>query len=146
MQTVRRDQRSRRHAIATLAGLTAVAYAWWATSVRPFTSMAYLAVGVPVLVALARASFRPVREPPQTVRASPERDRRLIRRAAAFAWATVACAAVVLESLALALGGSSRSVPSLSTVVDQALAWHLTRALLFLVWAGVGALLAWGRR
>ena len=48
-------------------------------------------------------------------------------------------AAAALEGIALGLGGRSRAFPSLSTVVDQALVWHLTRWLLFVLWLAVAA-------
>ena len=43
-----------------------------------------------------------------------------------------------LEAVGLALGGRSADVPTLSTVVDHALGWHLTRLLLFVGWLLIG--------
>jgi hypothetical protein len=45
---------------------------------------------------------------------------------------------VGLEIVALARGGRSATVPTLSTVVDHALAWHLARLLLFAGWLLIG--------
>jgi hypothetical protein len=48
--------------------------------------------------------------------------------------------AVALESLALALGGRSAAVPTLSTVVDRALVWHLARFGLLCLWLAAACL------
>jgi hypothetical protein len=46
--------------------------------------------------------------------------------------------AFALEVAGLALGGRSSAVPTLSTVVDHALAWHAVRFVLFLAWLALG--------
>ena len=105
-------------------------YAWWATGVRPFTSAAYLAVAVPV-VAVAVARWWPGRRPPPPASPGPG-----VRGAGP--WLALALAALGLELAGLALGGRSSRVPTLSTVVDHALAWHGTRLVVFGVWAALG--------
>ncbi len=121
-----------RAAIA-LAAAASAAYAWWATGTQPFTLAADLAVLAPVLVVLTMALW-PGRAQPE----SPGDGGAPLERT--WIWVLLAAAAVGLEATALALGGKSRSVPSLSTVVDQALAWHATRWVLFLAWLAVAAL------
>jgi hypothetical protein len=49
----------------------------------------------------------------------------------ALPWLLVALAAAGLEGLGLALGGRSKTVPTLSTMIDHALAWHALRLILF---------------
>ncbi|MGO9558560.1 MAG: hypothetical protein ACLPQS_17150 [Acidimicrobiales bacterium] len=116
------------YALAGLAALAGAAYAWWATGTRSFSGAADIAVGIPVaLVALA---------------ALPNRDRQAGRRLSlrlAAPWILLALGAVALESIALGLGGRSRAVPSLSTVIDQALAWHVGRFALFALWLAAAA-------
>jgi hypothetical protein len=45
-----------------------------------------------------------------------------------------------LEGLGLALGGRSKTVPTLSTVIDHALAWHALRLILFCGWLLIGSM------
>jgi hypothetical protein len=126
-------------AVAGAAG--AAVCAWWATGTRPFTLSAYLAVGVPVVLvgagALGQSASSPVPTDPPTLGGglwdtSP--------------WIVILALAVGLECAALALGGQSTDVPTLSTVVDHALGRHALRFLLFCGWLAVGfAPLVWGR-
>ncbi|MCQ4118126.1 hypothetical protein [Rhodococcus tibetensis] len=53
-------------------------------------------------------------------------------------WLILLVLAVGLEGVGLALGGRSTSVPTLSTVIDYALAWHPVRFVLFCGWLAVG--------
>jgi hypothetical protein len=118
----------------------AMAYAWRATGIAPFSVLSYLLVAAPVTALLTSyASLGAL---------SPHRDdiERYYRGRAADAslksvspWIALLGAAAALEAVALALGGRSRSVPSLSTTVDHLLVTHLGRWLLFLAWLGVGA-------
>lgn len=140
----------------------AAVYGWWATGVPPFTVRAYLAVGVPAGLLLAvgimdslsgsRGAPCPTREPtrdPTRGHAhgpdqgpapepgpAPGRDRLQLRRT--FPWVVLVLVAVGLEATGLALGGRSEAVPTLSTVVDHALAWHVVRFVLFCGWIAVG--------
>jgi hypothetical protein len=42
-----------------------------------------------------------------------------------------------IEAAGLALGGKSAQVPTISTVVDHAIAWHFVRFVLFAGWLAV---------
>jgi hypothetical protein len=121
-----------------------VAYSWWASGLRPFTATAYVAVGLPVVaVALgavvgarrARRSSGSVRW--RTDHLGPSRWQWRV----VLPWIVIAGAGLGLEAAGLALGGRSARVPTLSTVVDHALRWHGTRAVLFAAWLACGAAL-----
>jgi hypothetical protein len=103
------------------------AYAWWATGIRPFSRPADVAVAIPAALLLLAAWRAPAPRP------GPR------RLSGALPWIALALVAVGLEAAGLALGGRSRAVPTLSTVADQALTWHVTRWLVFALWLGVGA-------
>jgi hypothetical protein len=108
-----------------------VAYGYWATGRAPFGAAAYLAVGIPIALAaaavlLGRGSSTPRETPP------------LVTVHSAWPWLSIAGLMVGLEAAGLALGGRSAAVPTLSTVVDHALAWHLVRLLLFVGWLLIG--------
>jgi len=125
--------------LAVAGGAVASAYAWWATGTQPFTLTAYVAVGVPVVLAGAVALGRPVS---RVTSPPPTPDGGLW---SAAPWIVILALAVVLECTALALGGRSSEVPTLSTVVDHALGRHALRFLLFCGWLAVGfAPVAWG--
>jgi hypothetical protein len=118
----------------TVAALAA--YAWWATGVTPFTGGAYVAVGVPVVTVAVAAALdrRPVGTDPV-----PTRSRHAGGFRAALPWVLLGAVALVLELVALSLGGRSHDVPTLSTVVDHALGRHPQRFVLFCVWLAVAA-------
>ena len=114
------------------ATAVAAVYAWWATGTRPFTLSAYVAVGLPVVLVGVTAvgpkgsgASRPPRHHPKG-------------RWGASPWFVLLALAVGLECAALALGGRSTDVPTLSTVVDHALGSHAARFLLFSLWLAVG--------
>ncbi len=111
-----------------VAGVSA--YAWWATGVAPFTTGAYLAVALPVAGLVVAALVLPA--PPRWRRPA---DRPWYR---ALPWIGLLAVAVAIETAGLALGGRSTGVPTLSTVVDHALAWHAVRFVLFLAWLALG--------
>ncbi len=128
---------------STVAAAAAL-YSWWATGVAPFTVRAYVAVGIPSVLLLAvgmmdffcgpREGQDPGRRPGAEPASTP--DRLQLRRT--FPWLLLVLAAVGLEAAGLALGGRSSTVPTLSTVVDHALAWHVVRFVLFCSWVAVG--------
>lgn len=105
------------------------AYAFWATGLRPFTAPAYLAVGIPVLVLACGAVVDDRRVPP-----TPRVTLRSV-----WMWLALLTVALGLEVVALALGGRSASVPTLSTVIDYALTRHVVRFVLFCGWLALGA-------
>jgi hypothetical protein len=121
--------------VVGLALVALVAYAWWGTGTRPFTLVADLAVGIPVVLVAVMAF--PDRE--SVPDAPPTALRRILP------WLLLGGAAVTLEAIALALGGRSRAFPTLSTVIDQALAWHAARSGLFVIWM-LAAAWPFGRR
>lgn len=116
--------------------MAAAAYAWWATGVAPFTTTAYVAVGIPVAVVALTASLDPRRDDAMTAPRSPATG----TFSAAVPWAVLGGVALVLELVALSLGGRSHTVPTLSTVVDHALSRHPMRFVLFSAWLAVAAL------
>ena len=133
-----------------------VAYAWWATGVQPFTVGAYVAVGIPIVIVTVLAlapgrSWSPWPGPQEPATApshgtsagdapapgfTPPDSRSGLGEA--VPWIIILVAAVGLEGVALALGGRSAIVPTLSTVVDRGLRWHPVRLLLFCGWLSIG--------
>jgi len=120
--------------------LVAVTYAWWATGIAPFTALSYVLVAVPVTALVASYAAMGA--------LSPHRGdighhyRRCAGDASlknVAAWLAVLVGAAALETAGLALGGRSRSVPTLSTTVDHLLVTHVGRWLLFVAWLWVGA-------
>jgi hypothetical protein len=117
-------------AVGVSAGL--VAFSWWATELHPFTATAYLVIGA-TIAAIALAAFAVDR---------PRQDSHLegapLGAHAVTPWIALAVAAVVLEAAGLELGGRSRTVPTLSTVIDHALVTHVARFALFVGWLAIG--------
>jgi hypothetical protein len=116
------------------------AYAWWVAGLRPFTAVAYLAIALPsallaVALVLPRTGRRTARGTRRHQSPSPL-GRQLLPIT------TVLLLGLGLEIAGLALGGRSSLVPTLSTFVDHALRWQLTRFLLVLAWLAAGVLLA----
>lgn len=113
------------------AGILGVAYAWWAAGTRPFGASSYLAVGLAALAGLVVmiGGPRPAEFEPRPL----------------WPWLVVLLSGLALEVVDLALGGRDSTWPTLSTVVDQALRWHLVRAVLFFGWLLLGWWLS-GRR
>jgi len=116
--------------------ICAVAYACWATGLRPFTLSSYVAVGIPVAVvgSIVAIAGRGRAGGPR----SPGTEAVGLRAVAP--WLLVALIAAGLEGLGLALGGRSSVVPTLSTVTDHALARHPLRLVLFCGWLLVGSI------
>jgi len=117
--------------------LAIAAYTWWATGLHPFTAGSYVAVGLPVvallLVVLVFRPDRSDRNGPSGDARSPE-----ICLRTAYPWILLFVIAIGLEVCGLALGGRSTTVPTLSTVVDHAMAWHVVRFVLFYGWLAFG--------
>jgi hypothetical protein len=113
-------------------------YALWLSGLRTFTEAAYIAIAVPVVAILPLVvSPHPThRGPTCDVSASDEgRDQALSR---VLPWLGLLAVALVLEGCGLALGGRSQSVPTVSDVVDHALAPHIVRFFAILLWAVAG--------
>jgi hypothetical protein len=122
--------------VGTASVLATAVFAWWATGVPPFTLGAYVAVGIPVGLVGAMAFGR---RPAATGGIAPRGGDGAGLRGA-YPWLILAVASVGLECTALALGGRSTTVPTLSTVVDHALGWHGIRFLLFCGWLAIGCI------
>ena len=116
-----------------VAGAAAAATAaWWVTGLSPFTITAYVAVGLPVAALVAVVVGHSFGLGHSTVKPWPATLRSV------FPWLALLALGLGLEALGLALGGRSASVPTLSTVVDHALAWHGLRFVLFCGWLATG--------
>ena len=122
-------------ALPVVVGAAAAALAgWWVTGLRPFTITDYVAVGlsvaglVAVVVVRSRGLGHSIEWPGQAT----------FSLRSAFPWVVLVALGVGLEGVGLALGGRSARVPTLSTVVDHALAWHGLRFVLFCAWLAVG--------
>ena len=117
-----------------------VAYSWWATGTRPFTLAATVRGGGSGRVRRGADPAPSVVTGPAGVdgRArwgwGPEPRWPAPRRP----WIVILVLSVSLEAAALALGGRSSGVPTLSTVVDHALGRHPVRLLLFCGWLAAG--------
>ena len=111
-------------------------YAWWATGVPPFTLRAYIAVGLPALLLILAALIGPASGGVEMISATSHGGAH--RAPKVFPWIILLVLAVALESLGLALGGRSQTVPTLSTVIDHALSRHFVRLILFCLWLAAG--------
>lgn len=130
----------RRRLWGALLSCAVIAYAWCATGVHAFSASAYVAVAVPSLVALVSYGVLGGFSTRRTDLARYYRTRARDSSWSSVApWATIALLAVILESIGLALGGRSSTVPTLSTTLDHLLVDHWGRALLFIAWILVGA-------
>jgi hypothetical protein len=121
------------------AALLIAAYAWFATGLAPFRALAYVVVGLPILVVgglyVIEGSFAKGR----SVVSHDDRERALTESLSRVTpWLLVILGAVILETVGLLLGGRSSRVPTLSTMVDHLLGTHGLRCVLFLLWLAVG--------
>lgn len=114
-------------ALLGAALLAAGAYSWWASGTAPFNWSSTLAVAVPVILVGLASLTRPA-----TGESRPQAEAR--PTSGWLPWLVLALLVVGLEAAGLALGGVSRPVPTLSTVVDQLLRWQVVRFLLFGSW------------
>lgn len=124
-----------------LGAVVAIAYAWWAAGVAPFSALAYGLVAAPCLVAVAAFAGEGGFSTRRHDLAAHYRSRAAgATIASAAPWLSVLGAALALEVWGLVLGGRSAAVPTLSTVVDHLLATRVERAILYVLWLAVGAL------
>ncbi|MDQ4069019.1 MAG: hypothetical protein M3203_06050 [Actinomycetota bacterium] len=112
--------------VAGTAG--AVAYAWVASGLRPFTRPALAAVLVAgvVVIALGSSRRRPSDEHPPGV----------------AVWAVLVAVLGAFELVAY-LQHPRADHPTLSFLADQVLDWRPARALAFVAWLAAGMELAW---
>jgi hypothetical protein len=112
--------------------VVALVYAWFATGLAPFSTTAYVALSVPIIVAVpfygALGGF--------SVHSRDVASYYRMRRApgAVLPWAILFAVALALEIAGLALGGRSADVPTLSTTIDHLLVAHEGRCALYLWW------------
>jgi hypothetical protein len=142
-----RAQKGRRVArgagrVALLAAVLGAS--WWATSLRPFSPAAYLAVaaGATATAAARHLAGRRRSGPPGLVGPRASLGARALADAppvrAWLPWAALGIAATTLEAVGLARGGRSRTVPTLSDVADRLLSPHPVDALAFAAWLVLG--------
>ena len=125
---------------ATITLVVAVAYAWWATGVAPFTTLSYVLVAIPSLaMVVSYAVMGALSVHRVDVTQYYRRRAGAVSPSSMTPWLVVLVGVVSLEAAALALGGRSPSVPSLSTTVDHLLVDHWGRCVLYVAWLAVGA-------
>lgn len=133
-----------------LGAVVAVAYAWWAAGVAPFSTLAYLSIALPataglvLLVTAGRVAVRPHERAqregrPREWAQREGRPATTVSLASCAPWVIVLVLAVALEAWGLALGGRSAAVPTLSTTVDHLLATRVERTVLYVAWLALGA-------
>jgi hypothetical protein len=114
----------------------ALAYSWVATGFHPFTWPMRAATALPILLALVLAWRQP-----DAPRASSARR----YRAGLWVWATLLGLLVVWELFAYA-GSPRHDHPTLSSIAETVMSTQASRALVFVAWLAVGALLVRRRR
>ena len=125
--------------LAIGVAMAVAGYAWMDAGVRPFSLLSYVLVAIPTVVilgsycALGGSSARRV-----DVSSFYRRNARGASLRSVAPWLVVLAAVVALESVGLALGGRSPSVPTLSTTVDRLLVARWERWLLCVVWMLAG--------
>lgn len=133
----------------TVLALLVVAYAGFASGVKPFTTPAYVLVALPSLVVLVMYSvmggLTPGRDDVRNYYVGRSDGATL---ANVFPWLSLFVLAVAIEVIGLTLGGRNKKVPTLSTTVDHLLVTREGRWLLYATWLSVGlaALLRLGQR
>lgn len=111
--------------------LSVVAYAWWATGLRPFSWPALVAVEAAGIVAILLGARWPR---PSSPHCRPSRR-------PVMAWAALLAALAGWE-LAAYLQSPRAEHPTLSSLANVALEPHPIRAAAFVVWLAVAAMLA----
>jgi hypothetical protein len=116
-------------------------YAWLATGVAHFSALSYVVVAIPSLIVIGLFVFYGAGAGGEAGASHYYRRRSLGASLASLTpWLVVLGCAIALEIVGLALGGRSKSVPTLSTTVDHLLVTHWLRCLLFWAWLAVVAL------
>ncbi len=135
--TTNRVRATARVTAAVVGGSAIAACAWWATGLHPFTTGSYVAVGLPV-IALVIVVLRHQQDGSHRNGLYAGGERSEIGVRTAFPWLLLVAVAVGLEVWGLSLGGQSSTVPTVSTVVDHAMSWHVVRFVLFCGWLAAG--------
>lgn len=127
-----------------VVAVIAIACAWWVTGVAPFTALSYALIAITSITAVGLYASLGAFSGHRVDLANYYRARaRNVSLSSIAPWLVVPICAVVLEVVGLALGGRSRSVPTLSTAVDHLLAQHWERSVLYVLWLLVGARPPW---
>jgi len=129
-------RRKSEHLRRVVAGAALIAYSWWASGARPFTWVAYVAVGIPIVIVAVLAMRGTAFAGPRRHGASQFADQAVTLRST-WPWILLVVVMIGIEAAGLALGGKSAQVPTISTVVDHAIAWHFVRFILFAGWLAV---------
>ena len=117
-----------------------IAYAWYATGVTPFHVLSYVLVGIPSLIVVGLYVSLKTFSDGRAGVTHFYRGRSLgVSLQRITPWLVVVAAAVILEAVGLALGGRSKTVPTLSTELDHLLSTHWLRCVLLLAWLIVAA-------
>ena len=124
MQLARSDNHSQW--FVALVVVAAAVYSWIAAGFRPFTVAEEIMVAIPALVVFV-AAWRPSR-PPAAVQWS---------RASVACWLGLVALAVGWELLAF-FSTPRHDHPTLSVIADEIMSVHVGRALMFLLWLGLG--------
>jgi hypothetical protein len=123
----------------TVLAVLVLAFAGFASGVKPFTTLAYFLVALPSLAVLITFSILGG----LTAHRDDVRNYYVIRSDGAslanvLPWLSLVVLAVALEVVGLALGGRNKTVPTLSTTVDHLLVTREGRWLLYALWLSVG--------
>jgi hypothetical protein len=114
-----------------VAAVLLVAYAWWVVALAPFSAQATVAIVLAGAVAMAVGSRgRPRTRPPDA-----------IDKAAVATWAALAVTADAWQ-LAAYLQHPRADHPTVSSLANELLDSHLTRAAAFVVWIAAARALA----
>ncbi|MFY9782334.1 MAG: hypothetical protein WAK12_02200 [Acidimicrobiales bacterium] len=130
------------HRVAhVIAVALVIGYAWFATGVTPFHTLSYVVVAIPSLIVAGLYVFYGALAGDASGASRYYRQRSLgASLSSSMPWLVVLVGAIALEVVGLALGGRSKSAPTLSTTVDHLLVTHWLRCVLFLAWLAVVAL------
>jgi len=116
----------------------AVVYSWVAAALLPFTRPEEVMVAIPIVLAAAAAA----RGPSSGTRVTPEIVAPVPRRGTAI-WLTLLAAIGLWELIAL-FSAPREDHPTLSSVADWIMSVHAGRAVMFLLWLTLGAVVAGG--
>ncbi len=133
--------------VAALVGVAAACgYSWWASGTRTFTWQAEILTALP-LVAVAvgalltdagRTRRRDILVPTGVRgRHGPEPSDDRLHRPSVAAWAAIA-AVVVLWELATYASSPRSAHPTLSSILDELTGGHFGKAVVFILWLGLG--------
>jgi len=128
-----------RQVASVAAAAVVVIYAWFATGVRPFHSLSYVVIALPIVLVVGLYVFTGTFSDGRSGVTHYYHGRSLgVSLSSVTPWIVVLVGAIVLEVAGLILGGRSTRVPTLSTLTDHLLTTHALRCVLFVLWLAVG--------